>query len=108
MQEVIDELLKAEAEAQAAITRAREEAQQAKARIEADYSLKINEAREEARRLILDAVEKTRTALRTEHEAALREAQLKADVLWKDNQKAIAGLIEEVIALVLTPEYEKE
>ncbi len=108
MQEVIDELLKAEAEAQAIIARAQEEAKTGKADLEAELSGKVNQAREAARQLVLGEIEKTRTAVREENDAALREAQAKADALWRENEGTIDKLAEEVIALILTPEYEKE
>ena len=108
MQEVIDELLKTEAEAQQVIARAQEEAKASKADLEAELSGKLNQVREDARRFVLSEMEKTRVAVRKEHEASLGEAQAKADALWRDNQEAIDRLTEEVIALILAPEYEKE
>ena len=108
MQEVIDELLKTEADAQETISRARDETQQEAARVEADCSAKLNEERENSRRRLVAEVEKTREALQAENAEALRRAQAKADTLWTDNRKAIDELMDDVIALISTPEYEKE
>jgi vacuolar-type H+-ATPase subunit H len=108
MQEVIDELLRAEADAQKIIAQAQDEARQIKADVENEYALKLNEAREEARRTVLAEVEKAKAAAKKEHDAVVGEARATADDLWRSNEKAIAGLTDEVIALVLEPEYEKE
>ena len=108
MQEVIDELLKAEADAQETISRAREETQQEAARVEADCAAELNGEREKSRQRLLAEVEKTRTTLQKENAEAISRAQAKADTLWTDNRKAIDELLEAVIALISTPEYEKE
>ncbi len=108
MQEVIDELLKAEDAAQAVIARAQEESKTSKAELEAELSGKVSQAREAARRLVQDEVEKIRSVVRKENDAALQEAQAKGDALWKDNEGTIDRLTDEVIELILTPEYEKE
>lgn len=108
MQEVIDELLKAEAEAQQIITRAQEQAQAAKNQIESEYSLKVNETREQARQAVLGRVEKTRLEVTAANAEALKKAQAENEARFHEQEPAVERITDEVIDLVMTPEYERD
>jgi vacuolar-type H+-ATPase subunit H len=108
MQEVIDELLKAEAEAQQAIAQARDDAQKRKNLLETDYSLKVNEAREQARRLVLERVEKAREEMNAATIKTLEKARADIESRFSEQQQAIEGIADEVIRLIMTPEYERD
>src|SRR4030042_1990304 len=100
MQQVIDELLKAEAEAQRIIAQAQEEAQKKKAQVESDYSLSLNETREKARRLVLARAEKTRADIAAAHTVALEKARAEKDAHFQDKQPIIDRITDEVISLI--------
>jgi hypothetical protein len=108
MQEVIDELLKAEAEAQKIIAAAQEEARIIKTQVDTEFSQKLNDEREAARRAVREQVEQAGAELSAAHTAALREAREKNEARLREAEAGIERLTDEVIRLVVVPEYEKE
>jgi vacuolar-type H+-ATPase subunit H len=108
MQEVIDELLKAEAEAQQLIVRAQEEAQKMKSQVETDYSAKVSETREQARRTVLARAEQARKELGNANMQALKKAQAEIESRFREQQPAIEHITAAVIDLIVTPEYERD
>ena len=108
MQEVIDDLLKAEAQAQQVIQAAEEEARGLKSRLENEYSQKINEAREAARKDIQRELETVRANVLAEQERILAEAGERNNSLLRDKQSLIEEVTDGIISLLITPEYEKE
>jgi vacuolar-type H+-ATPase subunit H len=108
MQEVIEELLNTEANAQKIIQKAREDAENLKSRIENEFSLKIKEEKEEARKMIQREVEKTREESLRKNSEALATAIKQSEALLKDKQTESEKAADEVISLLVTPEYERK
>lgn len=108
MQEMINDLLGAEQEAQKLVQAAEEEARALRSRLENEYSQKINEAREEARKAVQRAVEKVRCTERAEEERTIAEANERGNSLWLEKQAQIDDVIDAIVSFLVTPEYEKE
>lgn len=108
MQDVINDLLGAEDEGQKLIQAAEEESRTLRSRLENDYSQKLNDAKDEARKTIQREVEGARAALQAEDARIIAAANERGDSLWKEKQKLINDVTDSIVAFLVTPEYEKE
>jgi len=108
MQEVVDEVLKAEAGAQEIIDKAGQEAAHLKQQAENETNRRIAEAREKARKLVQDRVAAERDRAASEYTAAIRDAETKNERFWEQNAEKIDGLVKRLVDFLVTPEFEKD
>ena len=108
MQKIVDELLHAEAEAQAIVQKAREEVQRQKSRTEAECAEQIAKAREESRLIIQQDIEAAREKSRQEIQDTIDRTESENQKLRDSRQEQIKSLTDDVINSIIVPEYEKE
>ncbi|MBN1696382.1 MAG: hypothetical protein JW881_02605 [Spirochaetales bacterium] len=108
MQEIVDEVLKAEEEAEAVVKDARQKAMEMKTNAENRVSDKMKKAKEDAQISIQNAVKTAKDQARAAHEKAIKEAEEANNEFYKKNEKKIRLVIDEVARLILIPEYDRD
>ncbi len=108
MQDVVDEVLKAEAGAEEIITKAREKAQSVRQEAEQEINRRIAEAREKARKIIQDKVSAAKEQAAAEYKEAIRNAERQSEEFWQHNMGKVTAVVEKLAAFIITPEFERE
>lgn len=108
MQDVVDEVLKAEAKAEKIITQAKEKAQIIKQQIEQEVSQRINDARLESQKLIQNKVSKAKEQASRKHQKAVELAEAESKEFWEQNLDNIDLVIEKIVQFILIPEFERD
>ena len=107
MNDIVDEVLKAEKEAEAIVAKAQEEAARLKSNIEMEISQKIKIAKQEAQAIIQKTVADTREAVQENYATAIKAAEEKNRDFLTQNQGQIDQITKNIISLIMTPEYRR-
>jgi vacuolar-type H+-ATPase subunit H len=108
MQEIIDEVLKVEEEANGVVSKAQETALQMKTDADNELNNRIKDAREESRQSISREVEKARAAADSEYREAIDRANREKDKFLGENRDRIKEIVGEIADLIITPEYDRK
>jgi vacuolar-type H+-ATPase subunit H len=108
MQDVVDEVLKAEAGAEEIIAKAREKAQGLRQEAEQEINRKVAEAREKARKIIQDKVSSAKEQAAAEYKEAISSAERRSQEFWERNTEKVTTVVEKLAAYIITPEFERE
>ena len=108
MQKIIDEVLKAEQNAEKIIQEARGSATEMKNRIEIENNQRITSAREEEQKLLHEAVATAKKDAEESHRLAMKQIEEKNAGFMIKNKKYIDMTINKIVNLLITPEYKKE
>ena len=108
MQDIVDEVLKAEEKAKEFIQEARKNAAEQKSAVENEVGQKIKDARAEAQKIIQNGIAAAREKADLEYKRAIQKAQEENTDFMKRNKSRIEAIVEQVTELVITPEHKKE
>ncbi len=108
MQQIIDEVLKAEKNAEMIIQETRRSLTELKKRIESENSQKISIAQNEAQKLVQDAIAKARKDAEEEYKLAMKQIEEKNADFMNNIKKNFDITIDTIINIITTPEYMRE
>jgi vacuolar-type H+-ATPase subunit H len=108
MQEIVEQVLKTEEEAEKILQEARRKAAELKTRGENEVSLKIKQARQEAQQKVQEAVLAAQQQAEESRRQTLEEAEAESRHLLAEGTDKLASLVEEVAAFVVKPEFRKD
>jgi vacuolar-type H+-ATPase subunit H len=108
MQDVVDEVLKAEAEAEKIVAQAKDKVQTIKQQIEAEINKRIAQTREQAKEIIQERITETRQKALQEYNKALADAETKSEKFWEQNQDKVDVVVDKLVDFLVTPEFERE
>jgi vacuolar-type H+-ATPase subunit H len=104
MQEIVDEVLKAEEHATHFISEAKEKASQIKNSVESETSEIIKKAKEDAQHLILTEVANAKAQADIEYKETMSKVERDNRQFIEQNQKKFGSLVEKIIELAQKPE----
>ena len=107
MQEIVNKVLEAEQQADQLLAKAREEAAALRAAADAETARNLQEAREQAHRLIQENIAQTREEAEREHRETIRAAEEEAGRFIERKREALEQVVDRVVALIIAPEFEK-
>jgi len=107
MREVIEEILGKEKDAQRAVEEARARAAEIKAKAELDAAAAVSSARDEAQRILKDEAEKARERVRLTHRKAVEAAEAENARFLERQRPTLEALVGRVVELIVTPEHAK-
>jgi len=108
MQDIVDEVLKAEAGAEKIVAQAKEKAHTIKQQIETEINERITQAREQAKELIQNKIAETKEKTLQEYNRALADAELQSAKFWEQNQDKVDVVVEKLADFLVIPEFERE
>ena len=108
MQEIVDDVLKAEEQAEAVIQQAREKAQHLQNSVENTLSDKLKKAREDAQNRIRETVELSKARADKKYREVLEKAEEDNKEFLKENSDKVNRIIDDIVKLIITPEYKRE
>ncbi|MBN1797452.1 MAG: hypothetical protein JW822_02675 [Spirochaetales bacterium] len=108
MQNVVDEVLKAEAEAEKIVAQAKDKAQTIKQQAESEINKHITQAREQAKELFQERIAEAKKKALQEYKRALAAAEAQSAKFWEQNQDKVNLVVEKIVDFVVTPEFERE
>ena len=108
MQRIIDEVLKAEQNAEKIIQETRKSAADLKSRIENENNLRISNAHEDAQKRVRDAIAGAKEEAAEKYKLAIKQIEEKNVSFMKTNRKNMHTTVNEIVKLIITPEYERE
>lgn len=107
MLEIIDQVLKAEREAEAMVSQAKESASKATSKFEQEERERLQNARSEADQESRDRLAAVRSELQQQYEDAVADAQERADRYVRDNQEAVGRAVSNVVRLLSQTEVSR-
>jgi vacuolar-type H+-ATPase subunit H len=108
MQNVVDEVLKVEAEAEKIVDLAKEKAHTIKQQIESEVNMHIAQAREQAKEIIQKKIAQAKKKALDEYNKALADAEAKSEEFWEKNQDKVDVVVDKLVDFLVTPEFERE
>jgi vacuolar-type H+-ATPase subunit H len=108
MQEIVDEVLQAEQMAEQIVKSARQKSMEMKTASENELSERVKKAREDAQKFIQEAVIEAKEKAREDYENAVKKDEEKNLDFYKKNEEKVKLIIDEIIHLIITPEYSRE
>jgi len=107
VEELIDEVLSAEARARKIIEDSHNRAAEIKSESAAQAESQITEARSRARNLIQDEVAKAQTEADKEYERRIGEFEKESLSLVTGNEEHLDRIVERIMQLIVTPEHKR-
>jgi len=107
-EEIVDEVLKVEKNAEEIVNKAREEASLNKNNLEIELDEKIKTAKNEAQKYIQESVKKAKEEADKKYNQALCEAERKNQLFLKENENKLQTVTEDIVKFIITPEYLRE
>ena len=108
MQEMMDEIIKAEAEAEKIVKQAGEQAHQLRDSVEKEISEALKKAKEDAQNLIHEKTEQTRRETEKEYKEAVHKAEKENREFLNRHAENVHHIIQAIVKLIITPEYDRE
>jgi vacuolar-type H+-ATPase subunit H len=108
MQEIMDDIIKVEAEAEKILQEAREKAGKIKSAAEEKAHTTLGEAKEAAQKLIHDLTGKARTEAENEYEEVVSRAKKESARFLETNSERVETMVKDIVTLIITPEYSRE
>ena len=105
MKQIIEEVFEAEKKANEIIQKAHEQASQIRQAVEKDNSEKIAQAKQRAKDIIFDAVEKAGKEAEIIRQEKLKQAEKEKDVII-GNEKVLNNLVESICNIIISNEKE--
>lgn len=105
---VLEEILKAEKDAEAIIKQARDKATEIIAAAESDYNKVLSQAKEEAQQEIQNSIKIAKEKAEKDFENAVKEENAENLVFLQQSSEKTDAVAEKIVQSLLTPEYEKE
>ena len=107
MQEIISKVIEVEQQADQLLAKARQEAAALRMAADAETARNLQEAREQAHRLVQESLARTRGEAEREHRETIRRAEEEAGRFLERKREALEQVIDRVVLLVTTPEFQK-
>ena len=108
MQEMLDDVLKAEETGEKIVNDAREEAARMRSNLESQLSAALKNAREESQTIIHKAVQDARKEASRLFEEAVQKAQAASEEFSVLHQEQLDRIVKEVVRLIAVPEYKRK
>jgi vacuolar-type H+-ATPase subunit H len=108
MQQIVDQVLKAEEEAESILNAARAKAQELRSQAERELTEELNSARQEAQRLLQQGVAQAKQEAQKTRESALARTEEQNRDFFSKNSAKIDLAVERIMALLSTPEIGQE
>ncbi len=108
MQQIIDEVLKAEKNAEKIIQEARRSVTELKKRIESENSQKISMTQNEAQKLVQNSIAKAKIEAEEAYKLAMKQIEEKNADFMNNIEKNFDITIDTIMNLITTPEYTRE
>ncbi|MBN2441951.1 MAG: hypothetical protein JXJ04_11410 [Spirochaetales bacterium] len=108
MNEIVDDVLKVEEEAEHIVREAREQAQKEKNALEIELTGKLKQAKEDAQNLIQEAISRAKEETNKEYKDIIEKAEEDNRKFLKENSKKVDEIVENIVNLIITPEYNRE
>lgn len=105
MEQILDEILKAEAEAEKIIQDSRESAQELVRKGEEKASEIVSRARNEAATLLREGIEEVKTRLQKQKNDTIAEVEKENELFLSSNGKRIEEVSEKILQLIAKREY---
>ncbi len=107
MQEIVNKVLEAEQQADQVLAKAREEAAALRAAADAETTRSLQEAREQAHRLVQESLARTQEEAERERRETIRGAEEEADRFIERKREALEQVVDLVVSLIVAPEFQK-
>lgn len=107
VKKIIDDIIKAEEEAQRIVDEARDEARRLKSAADAEINTKIDTARMQNQQRLREHVETARREAKEDYDRDVSDAQDISQRYIEDNRKKINSVVEQIVELVITPYFKK-
>jgi vacuolar-type H+-ATPase subunit H len=108
MQEIIEEIIRAEKKAEKLIQEARDRQREQSMTVEREVHEKIQQARSASQKRILDGAAKDREKAKEDHKEAIIRMKKEDKEFSRESEKKLKGTIEKIVKLLITPEFEKD
>ena len=108
MEEIINDILKAESEAEGILKEAREKDARMRQALENELSTALEEAHGKAQSIIQEKVSRAKNSVQEEYERAVEKEKERGREFLDSKKEQIASVIEEVVSLIVTPEYRRK
>lgn len=105
---VLEEILKAEKDAEAIIKQARDKAIEIVAVAESDYNKVVSQTKEDAQLQIQNSIKVAKAKAEKDFEIAVKEEEAENLVFLQQSSEKTDAVAEKIVKSLLTPEYEKE
>lgn len=108
MQEIVEQVLKTEEQAEKILQEARKQAAELKTRLESEISQSIKKARAGAQRRVQESILAAQQQAEESRRKALKEAEAESVHFMESGKDKLDSLIEEVAVFVTKPEFRKD
>ncbi len=107
MKDIISEVLLTEKRVEETLQKARSEASNIKLRTEKEVSQKVTQARNKARGIIQNSIEKARLEAENIRNIRIKEADLENAEIISKNRIGIEKLVRDIVKLIIQTGYEE-
>jgi vacuolar-type H+-ATPase subunit H len=108
MNEIVDEVLKAEQEAEKLVENAREQIQKKRNGLETELADRLKKARDAAQEMIQETITRAKEETQKEYSDIMMKAEAENREFLEKNASKVDKIIENIVHLIITPEYNRE
>lgn len=108
MNEIVDEVIKAEQEAEKIVDQAREQVQEERNTLELELNERLKQAKEAAQKLMQETIARAKKEAQQEYSDIITKAEEENKVFLQENADKVDKIIENIVHLIITPEYNRE
>ncbi|HUV06783.1 MAG TPA: hypothetical protein VMX75_03570 [Spirochaetia bacterium] len=108
MEEIIDDILKAEQRAESTLEEARKKEADMRRALESEISSMLEEAHTRAQKIIEERVSLAKREAQEMYEEGVKKAEGQRKNLLEKNKGQLENVVEEIVGYIVTPEYRRK